>query len=90
MGLRLYAAKKNTFNKPDQMNHTILFTAFLFILSCTNLFGQQKGDVYLIAGLFYDSEQNTFLKNKVIHVNGSSIQNIGDESIIPELSLIHI
>jgi len=62
----------------------ILLTVTFGILFFVNLFGQQKGDVYLIAGLFYDSEQNTFLKNKVIHVKGSSIQNIGDKSIIPE------
>lgn len=64
------------------MKHIIFLIVSIFIFFDANLFGQQKDDVFIIAGLLYDSEQNVLLKNKVIHVAGNKIQNIGGENII--------
>ena len=64
------------------MKHIIFLIVSIFILFDANLFGQQKDDVFIMAGLLYDSEQNVLLKNKVIHVAGNKIQNIGGENII--------
>jgi len=64
------------------MKHIIFLVISIFILFDANLFGQQKEDVFIMAGLLYDSEQNILLKNKVIHVAGNKIQNIGGENII--------
>ncbi len=49
----------------------------------TGAFGQTK-DTYVKAGLIYHSEKNVLLKNKVIHINGNTILNVGDFDIIPE------
>lgn len=54
----------------------------LFSCSAMYLFGQQN-DVYIKAGLLYDSEQNILLKHKVIHVKANKIIAVGDSKSIP-------
>ncbi|MEH1008409.1 amidohydrolase family protein [Winogradskyella sp. ECml5-4] len=57
---------------------------FLLLILCLskNATGQQK-DTYIKAGLFYDSEQNVLLKDKVIHVKNNRIASIGTLKMIP-------
>ena len=65
------------------MNKIILFSLFLFVCDTHSLLGQQR-EVYLVTDLLYDSEQNALVKNKVVHIKGNRILNIGEEDIIPE------
>lgn len=65
------------------MNKIIFISIYLLVCSTINLFAQQS-EHYLLAGSVYDSEQNTLLKNKVIHVKDNKIIRIGNEDIIPE------
>lgn len=65
------------------MNKIVLFLIFLFVCDTYSLLGQQR-EVYLITDLLYDSEQNALVRNKVVHIKGNEILNIGEEDIIPE------
>ncbi|WP_246296562.1 metal-dependent hydrolase family protein [Winogradskyella vidalii] len=47
------------------------------------LFGQEN-DVYIKAGVLYDSEQNILLKNKVIHIKGNKILAVNKPKSIPK------
>ncbi|MBF8151119.1 amidohydrolase family protein [Winogradskyella sp. F6397] len=61
-----------------------LFALLLvFICSQSSTFAQQN-DIYIKAGLLYDSEQNVLIKNRVIHVKGNTIQSVGAFNSIPE------
>lgn len=64
------------------MNCKRFVTTFLLIVLVSNLFGQHS--TFIKAGLLYDSEQNMLLKNRLIHVNGNQIVNIGDFDELPE------
>lgn len=61
------------------------FFVFLTLIFCSPaiLFAQQN-ETYIKAGLFYDSQQNILLKNKVIHVKGTKIVSIGEFNSIPQ------
>jgi imidazolonepropionase-like amidohydrolase len=61
----------------------IFLALFLSIFSFTNTLGQSN-EVFIIAGSFYDSEQNIILEGKIIHVKGNKIVNIGDNIKIPD------
>lgn len=56
---------------------------FFFLLSSGILFSQEK-EVFILAGSFYDSEQNIILKNKGIHIKGDKVVDITGTDNIPE------
>lgn len=58
---------------------TLLFSVFSFIGALA-----QSNEIFILAGSVYDSEQNSILKNRVIHVEGKKISNIGNNIKIPE------
>ncbi|MDC6350966.1 amidohydrolase family protein [Zeaxanthinibacter sp. PT1] len=64
------------------MKKNIFTSLYLFFSTVLCLFSQEK-NVYLKAGSFYDSEQNSILKNKVIQVKGNKIIGIGGAGLIP-------
>ncbi len=64
------------------MSKIYLLTLFIFIFSTTILLAQNK-EIFIIAGSIYDSKQNTILKDKIIHVKGDKIVQIGSNLNIP-------
>lgn len=64
------------------MYKIILLTLSLLCIQ-TNLFGQQN-DIYIKAGLLYESEQNILVDNKVIHIKGDQITAILELNKIPK------
>ncbi|MDG5492898.1 amidohydrolase family protein [Psychroserpens sp. SPM9] len=64
----------------NKLGYLVMSLIFLFVLHGT---AQQK-EVFIKAGLLYDSEQNTLLKNKGIHIIGNKIQSIKDGNDIPK------
>ncbi len=44
----------------------------------------QSNEIFIKAGSFYDSEQNIILKDKIIHIEGNKISNVGDNIKIPD------
>ena len=67
------------------MSKSILLFLIVTVLSLTDS-SAQNNDIYIIAGSVYDSEHNTILKNRIIHVEGNKILNIGSDIKIPENS----
>lgn len=65
------------------MRRIFAYSILLFLCLQTNLFGQQK-DIYIKAGLLYDSENNTLLQKKAIHVEGSKVVAISNFEEIPK------
>lgn len=63
--------------------HRVLLILIGTICLPTLLVAQQK-ETYIKAGLFYDSQQNLLLKNKVIHIKGTKIVSIGEFNSIPQ------
>lgn len=63
--------------------HKLFLLLFLILCSQSSAFAQQN-DVYIKAGLLYDSEKNVLIKNKVIHVKGNKIISIGAFNSIPD------
>ncbi|WP_458627356.1 amidohydrolase family protein [Winogradskyella sp. PC D3.3] len=61
-----------------------LFVLLSLILCLQSSVFSQQTDVYIKAGLLYDSEQNVLIKNKVIHVKGNTIISVGAFNSIPE------
>ncbi|WP_051286265.1 amidohydrolase family protein [Salinimicrobium terrae] len=65
------------------------FHSFTFLLiCCTFCVFSQENELYLQAGSLYDSERNTILKNRVIHVKDNKIFQIGSPEILPENAVI--
>ncbi|WP_405569227.1 amidohydrolase family protein [Winogradskyella sp. Asnod2-B02-A] len=62
--------------------HKLLVLLLIVICSLSRVFAQQN-EVYIKAGLLYDSEQNVLLKNKAIHVKGNKIVAVGTYNTIP-------
>lgn len=63
-----------------RIQHALLFS---ILFMTTNITYAQGNEIFIKAGLLYDSEQNALLKDKVIHVIGNRIAAIGNTSIIP-------
>ncbi|WP_179335271.1 metal-dependent hydrolase family protein [Winogradskyella costae] len=63
--------------------HKLFLLLFLALCSLASLCAQQN-EVYIKAGLLYDSEQNVIIKDKVVHIKGNTIISIGDLNSIPE------
>lgn len=61
----------------------LIISAFSFNYSIA-----QINDIFIIAGSLYDSQQNTILKDKIIHIEGNKILNIGSNIRIPENSKV--
>ncbi|NNF19599.1 MAG: amidohydrolase family protein, partial [Flavobacteriaceae bacterium] len=61
----------------------IYFVFFGLLLLLSSHSYSQVDELFIKAGLVYDSEQNVLLKNKVIHVKGNRIGGIGDMNMIP-------
>ena len=55
----------------------------LLVTGCILNTFSQENEFYLKAGMLYDSKQNSLLKDKVIHVKGKRVQEIGNSEIIP-------
>ena len=55
---------------------------YFFVCCILNAFGQQN-EIYIHTGSLYDSKSNTLLKDKVIHIKGNKIQEVGSLEIIP-------
>lgn len=62
-------------------NHFYIFLFFIFTNSIS--FAQDK-DVYIKAGVLYDSERNQLLEDQLIHIRGNKIVAIGKKMEIPE------
>ena len=60
---------------------SLIITVFSFSDSLA-----QNNEVFIIAGSVYDSQQNTISKDKIIHVKGNKILNVGSNIKIPENS----
>jgi imidazolonepropionase-like amidohydrolase len=64
------------------MNKLTYYIIVLVSLVLQNVQAQQK-EVFIKAGLLYDSAQNTLLKDKGIHIKGNKIQSITGINDIP-------
>lgn len=64
------------------MKRIFPLSAYLFICCTLCAFGQ-RNEVYLEAGSLYESETNTLVKDRVIHVKDNKILRIGTREIIP-------
>lgn len=51
------------------------FIRVLFLMFFLSTFGQEN-DIYIKAGVFYDSENNNLLKNKLIYISGKKIVSV--------------
>jgi imidazolonepropionase-like amidohydrolase len=58
------------------------FLSLILLIFYSAVFGQQQ-EVYIKAGLFYDSAKNELQKNKAICIKGNTIESIGAFSAIP-------
>lgn len=65
------------------MLKTLIFLFLVVFSSQTKLIGQQK-EMYIKAGLLYDSKNNTLLKNKLIQIQGSKIISVGEFESLPK------
>ena len=57
------------------MTRVLFIFLLIFLFPYTKSIGQQS-DVYIKAGLLYDSKSNQLLPNKIIHIQGSTIKSI--------------
>ncbi|EGV43339.1 amidohydrolase family protein [Bizionia argentinensis JUB59] len=73
----------NTQALSQYLSKTIIFTIILFLTILTSTFAQEN-ETYIKAGIFYDSENNMLLKNKLIHIRGNKIVSIVTFPEIPK------
>lgn len=73
---------KQTIHKYESNMYRVFLILIYIIYLPTLLVAQQK-ETYIKAGLFYDSQQNVLLKNKIIYVRGTRIVSIGDFNSLP-------
>lgn len=55
----------------------------LILLFSSGILLAQNNEVFIRAGSVYDSEKNTIVKDRIIHVQGDKITDIGDDITIP-------
>ncbi len=61
----------------------ILILLILFIISSQErIIGQEN--IYIKAGLLYDSKENKLLKNKLIHIRGTKIITVSEFESLPK------
>lgn len=60
-----------------------LFSLFLFYLF-TSLLNAQNNEKFILAGSFYDSQQNILLKDRIIQIKGNKIIEVGSNISIPD------
>ncbi|MDN3492514.1 metal-dependent hydrolase family protein [Winogradskyella bathintestinalis] len=78
-----FLENKLRFNKLS-IGEQMLVVFLLFIFFGLNIGFAQQSDIYIKAGILYDSEQNELLRNKVIHVKNTEIVSVGTIEMIPE------
>lgn len=61
-----------------------VFNFIIILIYCTISVYSQEKEYFLKAGAFYDSEENTIYKNRVIHVKGNKVHRVGSFEIVPE------
>lgn len=66
------------------MQKNILLILILLFCTAQQILAQQE-TIYIKAGLFYSSEQNSLQKNKAIAVKGNKILSVGDYNTIPTI-----
>lgn len=62
-------------------NSLLLFALFLLCFGNSNA---QSNATYIIAGTFYDSQNNTLLKDQVLHIEGSEIKALLKRQDLPK------
>ncbi|THD67410.1 amidohydrolase family protein [Robertkochia marina] len=65
---------------------TSTFIFLLLFLSPT--IKAQEAETFIIAGLFYDSQENKLLKDRMIHIEGNKITKVGHRINIPKGSKV--
>ncbi|PKD18328.1 amidohydrolase [Salegentibacter salinarum] len=55
----------------------------LLFVFLTTIIKAQENEKFILAGSFYDSEQNILLKDRIIHIDGNEIIDVGKNIKIP-------
>ena len=63
------------------------FSLFILLFFTTVSYSQNK-EKFILAGSFYDSQQNILVKDKIIHIEGNRIKDVGNNIKIPDNSKI--
>lgn len=64
-----------------------LFSLFLFLFF-TSLIKAQNNEKFILAGSLYDSQKNILLKDRIIHIQGDKIIDVGNNIKIPDNATI--
>mgnify|MGYP003110377785 CR=1 FL=1 len=67
------------------MFKTLLFLFIILISTQERLIGQEN-NIYIKAGLLYDSKENKLLKNRLIHIQETKIISVGEFESLPKNS----
>ena len=67
------------------MFKTLLFLFIILISTQERLIGQEN-NIYIKAGLLYDSKENKLLNNRLIHIEGTKIISVGEFESLPKNS----
>ncbi len=63
------------------------FSLFILLFFTTVIYSQNK-EKFILAGSFYDSQQNILVKDKIIHIEGNRIKDVENNIKIPDNSKI--